>query len=147
MEGLPMFILRLATEVNNLAGCFRKKVWKHELLLNASVVLSCRWTGTMRRSASETSVGNAACSTPSGSSTSWSPNPARSRYEGTPASHLHQLKAEVTSVVFVSGGWGDLVAMESRAHHLQSFANPPQSPEELQRGWNCAAGCQLARSV
>lgn len=61
------------------------------------LVLLCRWTGTMRRSASETSAGSAACSTPSGSSTSWRPRPERSRSGGASRSYERQ-SADVTSV-------------------------------------------------
>lgn len=62
------------------------RFWKHKLLLKGvCLVLSCRWTGTMKKTASETWVGSAACSTPSGSSTSWRPSPERSRSEGTPS--------------------------------------------------------------
>lgn len=42
-----------------------------------------RWTGTMKGSASETSAGSAAFSTPSGNSTSWRRSQERSRYAGT----------------------------------------------------------------
>lgn len=49
--------------------------------------------------------------------------------------------------MLVAGGRGDVVAMESRAPHLQGFPKAFQSSKELQRGRHRAADRQLARPL
>lgn len=58
-----------------------------------------------------------------------------------------KLNWQAWCVTLVSGRRGELVALESRARHLQSFPNPLQSPKDLQWGRHCAADRQLTWSL
>lgn len=62
-------------------------------------------------------------------------------------SHQKQKAQDEDCDMLVAGGRGDVVAMESRARHLQGFPKAFQPSEELQRGRHRAADRQLARPL
>lgn len=126
--------------------------------------MSCRWTGTVKRTVSETSAKSAACSTPSGSSTSWRPSQERSRCEYWTlqklSSQLWTLFCLVWGVTLVTFQGTEVNSWRWKVEHLifkafRTLFSPPKSFSEdgtvlqianlpdlykvFERCWNCSS--------